>query len=119
MSNINSVKRDSLHMYVHITVVIDIVFIAPENSVRLVDGPNAYSGRVEVYINGTWGIVCDDQWNLNAGHVVCRQLGFSKAISIHHAGAFGTGIKVYLVCKHPEVNWLFEVTSYILLVCMY
>jgi len=68
-------------------------FIVPEGTVRLADGPNAYTGRVEVYINGTWGIVCDDAWNINAGRVVCRQLGFSNAFSIHQAAEFGTGIK--------------------------
>ena len=63
-------------------------------SVRLMDGPNAYTGRVEVYVNNTWGVVCDDRWNLYAGNVVCRQLGFSKALSTHQAAEFGTGKKL-------------------------
>ena len=29
---------------------------------------------------GEFGLVCDDFWDIPAGHVVCRQLGYSSAV---------------------------------------
>ena len=47
-----------------------------DGDIRLYGGQFYNEGRVEFCINGTWGTICDNSWNVNDANVVCRQLGF-------------------------------------------
>ena len=58
--------------------------------VRLVGGSSS-QGRVEVYHNGKWGTVCDDNWDINDAQVACRNVGFSRATAAYQSAKFGKG----------------------------
>ncbi|XP_062509432.1 deleted in malignant brain tumors 1 protein-like isoform X2 [Corticium candelabrum] len=58
--------------------------------IRLRDGTTEANGRVEVYINGRWGTVCDDKWDMLDAAVVCRQLGFATAVMAVSSGQYGS-----------------------------
>ena len=45
-------------------------------AVRLVAGPSAREGRLEVQYDGQWGTVCDDEFTDAAAAVVCYMLGY-------------------------------------------
>uniref|UniRef100_A0ABM5G0A1 Neurotrypsin n=1 Tax=Pogona vitticeps TaxID=103695 RepID=A0ABM5G0A1_9SAUR len=74
--------------------------------VRLVDGESPREGRVEVFLHGQWGSICDDDWTAREAAVVCRQLGYSdaaKAQTVAHRGKGHALIHLNSVeCKGTE-----------------
>lgn len=53
-----------------------ILYLAcSNNGIRLMNGQNAFEGRVEVCIDRMWKTVCNDEWGFQEAAVVCRQLG--------------------------------------------
>ena len=52
-----------------------------EKSVRLVGGLRPYIGRLEVFHNNEWGVICADTFRAAEGHVACRQLGYSVILN--------------------------------------
>ena len=51
---------------------------------RLVQGSNTSSsfseGRLEIFLNGQWGTVCDDGFTFLDAHIACQQLGYAAVV---------------------------------------
>lgn len=69
------------------------------------DGLSDHEGRIEMYLNGRWGTVCDSSWDLVDAIVVCRQLGYSTGVAERR---FGVGVGFIWLrnvqCKGHETN---------------
>lgn len=45
------------------------------------NGRTDNEGRVEVKVQGQWGVICSEKWTLLEATVVCKQLGLGHARS--------------------------------------
>ena len=69
------------------------------------NGRNSAEGRIEVFVRGRWGTVCDDGFDIKDAHVMCRMLGLSPAQRIAKYGS-GSG-QIWLDdvnCKGSETS---------------
>lgn len=76
-------------------------------TIRLVNGPNPWQGRVEVFYARGWGTVCDDSWDDMDARVVCAQLGYTGGIALvdlEYGKGTGTILLDDVSCSGDEVN---------------
>ena len=66
------------------------LLVITDGSIRI-NGKTPSPGRIEFFYNGQWGTVCDDQWDIDDAHVVCRQLGFPQASQAFSGATHGQG----------------------------
>ncbi len=60
-------------------------------------------GNIEVFHDGEWGGICDDEWDEGEARIACRELGFGRSIGPTHSSQFG-----YL----PRRVWMDNVYCY-------
>lgn len=72
-------------------ISLPIVLIKISVEVRLAGGNSSTQGRVEIAVNGMWGTICDDRWNLNSATVICHMLGLPQAYAAPGNSGFGPG----------------------------
>ena len=82
-----AISLNSIRMKMVVSIGITVLSAAQRNGdVRLARGlisnSTYLSGRLEIFINGHWGTVCDDSFGTNDANVACRQLGFMGANSV-------------------------------------
>ncbi|KAG7509550.1 hypothetical protein JOB18_047524 [Solea senegalensis] len=85
---------------------------------RLANGTDQCSGRVEILHNGQWGTVCDDEWDIKDAQVVCRAMDCGSAQTAKSSAFFGPGTGEILMddvkclgnetsllhCQHPNLG---------------
>ncbi|XP_030851605.1 deleted in malignant brain tumors 1 protein-like [Strongylocentrotus purpuratus] len=82
--------------------------VAELQGVRLVSGSNDAEGRVEIKHEGSWGTICDGGWDPRDAMVVCRMLGFDRALGAPRSARYGQGsgriLLKYVNCEGTEDN---------------
>lgn len=48
--------------------------------VRLVGGTKDANGRIEIFHNGLWGTICDNNFDRGAATVTCKMLGYNNSL---------------------------------------
>ena len=69
-----------------------------DGALRLRDG-SASDGRLEVFLGGQWGTVCNDHFDRRDANVACRQLGFARG-EFDNTRRKGEGLPILLDDLH-------------------
>ncbi|XP_050554173.1 lysyl oxidase homolog 2 [Spodoptera frugiperda] len=66
----------------------DVIDVS-KSKLRLTGGKNIREGRVEIFLNGSWGSICPDGWTVYEASAVCRHLGMGFAEQALQTYIFG------------------------------
>ncbi|KXJ07532.1 Deleted in malignant brain tumors 1 protein [Exaiptasia diaphana] len=59
--------------------------------------PSLVQGILQIHYNGSWGTICDDNWDMTDTRIACKQLGYKNASTFKHLG------------QGPDPIWLDDV----------
>ena len=102
ITHVHTFPPPPTHTHTHCTLTHTYI-IGSSQLVRLVGGNAPSEGRVEVFYNGTWGTVCQNHWTVQDANVVCRELGYPRALAAPGYSTFGAGtgrVRVCIVARH-------------------
>lgn len=60
-------------------------------NVRLTESSDQCSGRVEVLVGGVWSTVCDTDWTLDKGELLCNLIECGHVVSAPGGAHFNQG----------------------------
>ncbi|XP_029437962.1 deleted in malignant brain tumors 1 protein-like [Rhinatrema bivittatum] len=49
---------------------------------RLVEGENPYAGKVEVFVDDAWKMICSESHDIQQAAVVCKELGYGPVLDV-------------------------------------
>lgn len=79
-------------LWVLCSVILILLGPIDDGEIRLIPFANATDqGLVEIYMNGSWGTICDDYFTVDAGSVLCRQLGYAGFLKYACCSRWGQG----------------------------
>ena len=55
-------------------------------------GAVPWIGRLEVYVDGEWGTVCDLGFDVKDANIACRAMGYGSAKRVWKGAAYGRGV---------------------------
>ena len=91
--------------------------VVQEGELRIVNGDQVSTGRLEIYHDDEWGTICDDYGRTcdNFGDVACAQLGFQTCTIVHSytaGGGSGTAEQMayHVPIEPPSQIWMDEVS---------
>ena len=94
------------------------IFHEEQGDVRLIGGFLPSDGRIAIWYNNTWRAVCDSpskEWSITESNVVCRQLGYDRALTPTRVPDFKQGdsfiLPIQWSCLGDESNILECMTS--------
>ena len=73
-----------------------MVLAVKDGELRLTGGDSS-RGTVEFSLNGVWGTICDNEWNIVNADIACSMLGFKRALRALKGSSFGEGTSPVLL----------------------